>query len=110
SLLALAADASATPAAAAGAASAGGWILPLLIVVPVVFAVLIGSLREASAAKLGLAGSLVFFALTLVAMFAYDWSDAAAYGLTARVDWIREFGLSFSLGADGVSMVLIALT
>ncbi|KIZ13348.1 NADH-quinone oxidoreductase subunit M [Streptomyces natalensis] len=64
-----------------------------------------------SAAKwLALAFSLATFALALVIAFRFVPGAKGPYQLTESHAWIRDFGVRYDLGVDGIAVALIALT
>ncbi|MFI6449299.1 NADH-quinone oxidoreductase subunit M [Kitasatospora sp. NPDC050543] len=63
--------------------------------------------RTAKWTALGVAGATLALAAVIAARFA---PDGARYQLTESHSWIRSFGISFSLGADGIATVLVLLT
>ncbi|ARF56025.1 NADH-quinone oxidoreductase subunit M [Streptomyces gilvosporeus] len=64
-----------------------------------------------SAAKwLALAFSLATFALALVIAFRFVPGAKGPYQLTESHAWIRDFGVRYELGVDGIAVALIALT
>ena len=80
-------------------------ILPLLGALAVILA-------PASRAKwIALAVSTLTFFYSLVLAFAFDWDDGGfAFAAAAPLGWLDEFGITFSMGADSVSMFLVLLT
>jgi NADH-quinone oxidoreductase subunit M len=112
------------------------WILPVLLLIPVVGAVIIwigGAMREGTGATpaAGPAGAgadaqpitpsaqfarwvaLLTFLLEFVVSVGLWWTfDPAAAGWQSavRVPWIPGWGITFYLGIDGLALVLILLT
>ncbi len=95
-----------------------GWpLLSIAIWLPVVGAALLlfvsnrDNARDGLVRNLTLAISLVTFAVTLAIWAAFDGSSAGAeFQLTERIPWIPAFGIDYSLGVDGISMLLVVLT
>lgn len=109
------------------------WYLPVLIALPLVGALLLATMKGAPVRTVkltALAFSLVELVLVVPTWIAYrNWqtSGGGALGWTAytplsgatphgdafavpfSIDWIPSFGIHFSLGLDGVSLVMIAL-
>ncbi|WP_163548234.1 NADH-quinone oxidoreductase subunit M [Candidatus Frankia nodulisporulans] len=86
--------------------------LTILLLVPAVAAVVVAALprRLATQAKqLTLAVTLVVLVLAVLATFAYH-PNRAGFQFAQRYDWIPTFGISYAVGADGISLVLILLT
>jgi NADH-quinone oxidoreductase subunit M len=88
------------------------YLLTSLVVVPVAGAALVLLLarrRQAAARQVAMAASLVTFALSLVMWAAFD-PASDAYQLVERYTWLPEFGVSYHLGVDGISLLLVVLT
>jgi NADH-quinone oxidoreductase subunit M len=86
-------------------------LLTLLIVLPVAGAVLTALLprRAATAAKLvGLGVSTLGFLLSLLLL--RDFEPTATLQFVERRPWLPAYGISYSLGIDGISLWLILLT
>ncbi|MCK9924516.1 NADH-quinone oxidoreductase subunit M [Frankia sp. AgPm24] len=86
--------------------------LTILLLVPAVAAVVVAAFprRLATQAKqLTLAVTLVVLVLAVLATFAYH-PNRAGFQFAQRYDWIPTFGISYAVGADGISLVLILLT
>ncbi|MEJ7705436.1 MAG: hypothetical protein WKF47_18200 [Geodermatophilaceae bacterium] len=58
--------------------------------------------------QLTLAISLVVLVLTLVLAVRFD-TGGERFQYTSSYTWIEDFGVRFSLGVDGIAVVLIAL-
>ncbi|MFJ4005362.1 NADH-quinone oxidoreductase subunit M [Streptomyces sp. NPDC090023] len=66
--------------------------------------------RRRTAAKwLALLVSLATLALAIVVLVRFD-PDGARYQLTESHSWIRDFGVRYELGVDGIAVALIGLT
>ncbi|MFJ9949223.1 NADH-quinone oxidoreductase subunit M [Kitasatospora sp. NPDC091207] len=63
--------------------------------------------RTTKLVALGVSGVTLALAATAVARFD---PDGARYQLTESYSWIRSFGITFSLGVDGIGAVLALLT
>jgi len=58
-----------------------------------------------------LASALVGFGCSKLAFLAYDTSPSAPpFQFVTRIPWIPQLGISFSTGADGISLILLLLT
>lgn len=53
--------------------------------------------------------SLVVFVLSVILYQSFD-ATQAGFQFVERADWIKAFGISYYLGVDGVSLLLIVLT
>lgn len=87
-------------------------ILPLLVLAPAVLGILIYLIPERSKALVNmyaLVASMIPFLLSLVLYVKFDVS-AGKYQFLAEYEWIRNFGITFKLGVDGISLFLILLT
>jgi NADH-quinone oxidoreductase subunit M len=87
--------------------------LPLLLAAPLLGAALVMLLPQGAdklAKQVGLAVSLLVFALTIAMALKFDPAKGADFQFQASYDWIPAFGVHFSLGVDGIALVLIALS
>ncbi|MCK9899443.1 NADH-quinone oxidoreductase subunit M [Frankia sp. Cpl3] len=85
--------------------------LTILLIVPAVGSLVVAGLPRRSVAlakQLTLAISLAVLVLAVLATAAYD-PDKAGFQFGQSYDWIKEFGVSYSVGADGISLVLMLL-
>jgi NADH-quinone oxidoreductase subunit M len=71
---------------------------------------LIPSERVDLAKKAAIGFSLVAFALTIGLIANFDSGSSEQFQLVEHHKWISQFGISYKVGVDGVSLVLIALT
>ena len=88
------------------------YLLTSLVIVPLVGAglvLLVGRGRDGAARHVAMATSLVTFALSLVMWARFD-PASDAYQLVERYTWLPEFGISYHLGVDGISLLLVVLT
>ena len=87
------------------------WLLALLVV-PLLGAALVMFLPKNSpklAKQVGLLVSLIVLALTIGMALAFVVAKAADFQFAYSVSWIPAFGVNFSLGVDGIALVLIAM-
>ncbi|MEX2394285.1 MAG: NADH-quinone oxidoreductase subunit M [Actinomycetota bacterium] len=86
-------------------------ILTLLLMLPLAGAVLVGIAPRSNELlkRLGLIVSLLTFAVALVVYFRFDPSNAG-FQMVERLPWVRDWGISYSLGIDGISLLLVMLT
>jgi NADH-quinone oxidoreductase subunit M len=98
-----------------------GWVLPALLIIPVIGAAILVSLRPqgADVAKMASANrsariiALTFFIIEFVVSAGLWWSfDPAIAGWQAVVDtsWIPQWGIRFTLGVDGIAVMMVLLT
>jgi len=66
--------------------------------------------RPALAKQVALLVSLLVLAGTVVMALGFQAKAPAPFQFTERHSWIPAFGVSYSLGVDGIALVLIALT
>ena len=87
-------------------------LLTLLILVPALGAgaVLMGSPSESRSTSraIALGASVVTFVLSLLMLVQFQ--PTADFQLAEQVPWIREWGIFYRLGVDGVSLWLVLLT
>jgi len=86
--------------------------LTILGVVPLVGALLVAGLpsgRDLLAKQVALATSLVVLAGTIVMCAAFE-PTGDRFQFVQAYDWIPAFGVQYAVGADGIALVLIALT
>ncbi|WP_433800487.1 NADH-quinone oxidoreductase subunit M [Actinomycetospora sp. CA-084318] len=85
----------------------------VLVLLPLLGAAVCGALvkggRDASAKSLGFAVSLVELVLVAVVWGLFDPSAPTRFQGESSVEWIPAFGVSFSLGLDGIALAMIAL-
>ncbi len=86
-------------------------LLTILLAVPFIGSVVVMLLprhRPLLAKQVALIFALVTFALTVAVALKFD-NGAAGFQFTEKYSWISYFGVSYSLGVDGIALVLIAL-
>ena len=86
--------------------------LTLLVVLPLAgaVAVLFTGRDNARLAKLAaMAVSLVTFAVSLYVWWLFD-PALDTYQLTEQYQWLPDFGISYHVGIDGISLLLVVLT
>ena len=89
-------------------------IVTSLIVLPILGAIALFALRDDEANEglirnVALAVSLVIFAGTLLMWAQFD-PTSADFQFVERHAWIPAFGVSYAVGVDGISLLLIVLT
>jgi NADH-quinone oxidoreductase subunit M len=85
-------------------------ILILLILLPLAFAAFALWMPERHTRTIALVGTAVPFALGVCALLMFDWNFSGRHQLETTVEWLPKLGVSLHVGADGVSMLLVALT
>jgi NADH-quinone oxidoreductase subunit M len=94
------------------AATLGMPLLTLLVVLPLVGAVMVSLMSKAQAEQIKLVAlvfSLVTGALS-VYMLAKFPSGQAGFQFVSQQSWVSEWGISWHLGVDGISLFLVVLT
>ena len=81
-------------------------LLPLAGGVAVLFT---GKDRPALARQLALIVSLATFAVSILMWAQFD-GTSAEYQFVERHSWLPDFGISYHVGVDGISMLLVVLT
>ena len=66
--------------------------------------------REEAAKRLAVLTSLVVLALVIAVGLQFDRHSSARFQFTELHSWIPSLGVSYALGIDGISLVLLALT
>jgi NADH-quinone oxidoreductase subunit M len=87
-------------------------LLTSMIVLPAVGAVVVALVPRAQEAVVRVVGFLVSFAagvLTILVAVYFE-SGADAFQLVSDHPWIRDFGISWKIGVDGISLWLVVLT
>jgi len=89
-----------------------GSILTMLVLVPLVGGIGVlftGKDRPALARQVALVVSLVTLVLSLVMWWQFD-AASAEYQMVERHSWLPDFGISYHVGVDGISLLLVVLT
>jgi len=87
-------------------------LLTLLVVLPLLGGVLVlalGKGRDDLARQVALGTSLVAFVLSLLLWWHFD-AASADYQFVERHAWLPDFGISYHVGVDGISVWLVVLT
>jgi NADH-quinone oxidoreductase subunit M len=88
---------------------ASHWILTALLAVPVLGAVACLTGDEERAGRTALAAGLVELALALPLFWSFD-TSTAGFQNYVTVPWIEAWGIGYTVGIDGISLLLILLT
>ena len=86
-----------------------GWILHVLLALPIVGAILVFLSPVALAKRLALVVTVAEFVLSV----GLWWSVNTANGtmeLLSSTPWIPQWGISYSVGIDGISLMMVLLT
>jgi NADH-quinone oxidoreductase subunit M len=87
-------------------------ILTLLVLIPTagsVLVLLLGRERDGLVRQVALAVSLVTFIASLVVWWRFN-PGSADYQFVERHTWLPDFGISYHVGIDGISLLLVILT
>ncbi len=85
-------------------------ILSLLIFLPLLFAIVITLWPQKSTVRhLALGFSIMVFMVSLLMLQRFS-PGTAALQLVEKTTWIERFGISYFLGVDGISLMLVLLT
>jgi NADH-quinone oxidoreductase subunit M len=87
-------------------------ILSVLIAVPAVTAAVVALLPPTARNAVrgtALAGAVVAFLVSLVVLARFSVGEAG-FQLGEAVEWIPQWGITYRLGVDGVSLFLVLLT
>ena len=85
-------------------------ILSILIVLPLFFALLIGFAPSGGAKQAARVGAWLTFLASLALFVLAPPAGAGAFGYVEAHPWLPDFGISYKVGVDGPSMLLIVLT
>jgi NADH-quinone oxidoreductase subunit M len=86
-------------------------LLTFLVALPLVggVAVLLTGKRETAAKMIALGVSLVTFAASLLLWWGFN-PASAEYQFVEQYSWLPDFGVSYAVGVDGISLWLVILT
>ncbi|NIW35019.1 MAG: NADH-quinone oxidoreductase subunit M, partial [Gemmatimonadetes bacterium] len=85
------------------------WAIHALLGIPILGMALVLAASEDRAKRLALGVSLLELLVSLPIWSAFN-AAATTFQFTSSVDWIPEWGISYSVGIDGISVLLILLT
>jgi NADH-quinone oxidoreductase subunit M len=80
------------------------------MLIPLVGALVIAASPARQAKWIGLTWSILAFGVSVFAAFQFDWGHSGAFQFTAEFPFLPSVGVTLSLGADGVAMLLVLLT
>jgi NADH-quinone oxidoreductase subunit M len=85
-------------------------ILSLIVFAPLVFAVIVGMWPQTTTIRpLSLGLSIIYFIGSLVLLRDFDQSSSALQ-FVEQIPWIERFGITYFMGVDGISIMLVMLT
>src|SRR3974390_3297051 len=89
-------------------------LLTIIILLPVAGALLCAVLPASSedrwAKPVGLAVALIELGFVVYLVADFKVGQAAAFQFVSQHSWIGEFGISWQVGGDGISLFLVGLT
>jgi NADH-quinone oxidoreductase subunit M len=85
------------------------WILHALIWLPLVGMLAVLASAEERASKIAFGSTSALFLLSLGLWCGFD-PDGPLFQLSVRIPWIDMWGVSYSLGMDGISLAMVLLT
>lgn len=85
-------------------------ILILLMVMPLAFAAFLVWMPRKHAYAISLAGTMVPLVLGLYSMLLFEWDISGRMQFENEIRWLPALGVTFKVGVDGVSMLLVLLT
>src|SRR5580700_4081424 len=88
---------------------ANQWVLPALLLIPLI-GVLVIPIFPSQARWVALITLLVEFVVSLFLWMQFNVADNAGWQFAVSTPWIPTWGITFSLGIDGVALVMVLLT
>ncbi len=80
----------------------------LLIVIPLIASLLVLALKPAQAKMLALVGALIELMISIFVAFQFEKTEVVQFAMNKP--WITSLGINFSVGIDGISLLLVLLT
>ena len=87
----------------------GDWILHALLILPLLGAIPVALLPAPAAKRVAMVVTLLEFVISIGLWWAYD-PGTAGMQMTAAVPWIPRWGISYSVGIDGISLFMVLLS
>ncbi len=87
-------------------------ILSVIIGLPLVAVLFLLFVKEESIYLIRCVSAVTTFIcllLSLILMFKYD-TEAAGFQFIEKIEWVKSMGISYHLGVDGISVLMIVLT
>ena len=85
-------------------------LLASLILTPLIGALVIAVRPVRFSRWIALVWTTIPLILGVVVLVQFDWSRAGDFQGIGAIEWVPQLGLSLSVGVDGVSLLLVALT
>ena len=87
----------------------GHWILTALVVLPLLGGAACLAAPAARAKAIALGTTLLLFALSLPLFWTFD-TAVPGFQNQVSIPWVEAWGISYSVGVDGISILMILLT
>ncbi len=84
------------------------WVVPVLLVLPVVGALLVVAAPAGRARSLALAVALLEFVMSIGLWWSF--LPEAGMQFTATIAWMPKWGIAYRVGIDGISLFMVLLT
>jgi NADH-quinone oxidoreductase subunit M len=87
-------------------------LLTTMVLLPIAVAVIVSFIpktRPETIKLIGLLGSVATGALTVIALVQFK-THEGGFQFVSQHEWIKDFGISWKLGLDGISLFLVVLT
>ncbi|HUP88791.1 MAG TPA: NADH-quinone oxidoreductase subunit M [Longimicrobiales bacterium] len=85
------------------------WVLHALLWLPVVAMIIVFFVDEGSAKKFALIASTVEFLISIPLWFLFN-ESSSTFQFASATPWIPQWGISYRLGLDGISLLMVLLT
>ncbi|MDT8435332.1 MAG: NADH-quinone oxidoreductase subunit M [Gemmatimonadota bacterium] len=85
------------------------WVLTVLLLAPLAGGVLCLAVREEEAKYVALGTSVLAFILSVPLFWTFRTGTAAVQNY-ASIPWIGEWGIGYTVGVDGISLLMVLLT
>jgi NADH-quinone oxidoreductase subunit M len=99
-------------ASQAEASAVGFPLLTAMVLLPIAAAAIVALIpktRPETVKLVGLLGSVATGALTVIALIQFK-THEGGFQFVTQHEWIKDFGISWKLGLDGISLFLVVLT
>lgn len=85
------------------------WVLHALLIIPIVGAVAVALSPAATAKRLALVITIVEFLVSAPLWFMVN-TSTGTMELVSTIPWIPQWGISYAVGIDGISLMMVLLT
>jgi len=85
------------------------WVLTALIAIPLVGGLACFAVPESRAKSVAFATTIIEFAVSLPLFWTFD-TSTADFQNAVSIPWIEAWGISYSIGLDGISVLMVLLT